>query len=94
MKKTTKEEAQSVLQDALVKTNKKLVAAFFQPLESIRLQLQYLIESLNNGNDRRRLDEIIIGRYAAFEFELSDPEYADILHEASSICRLMKKGRL
>lgn len=94
MKKITREEAQIVLQDALVKTNQKLSVTFFQPLDSIKTQLKYLIESLNNENDRSRLDEIIIGRYAAFEFELSDPQYADVLHEASSICRLMTKRQL
>lgn len=94
MKKITKAEAQIVLEDALAKTNQKLIVAFFQPLDSIKIQLKYLIESLNNENDRSRLSEIIIGRYAAFEFELSDPKYADVLHEVSGICRLMTKGQL
>lgn len=90
----SEEEAQLLLQKALAETNRKRAGAFFQPLESIKTQLEYLLDSLNHRNDRQRLGEITIGRYAAYEFESSDPDYANVLYEVSSVCSLMAKGRI
>lgn len=94
MKRVSKEDAQAIIQQALAETDKKRNGAIFQPLESTKVQLEYLLDALNNRNDRGRLNEIIIGRYAAYEFETSDPSYANILFEASSVCNLMLKGKI
>lgn len=94
MKKLSKEEAQALLQKALAETNKRRAGTVFQPLESVKTQLEYLLDSLNHKNDRQRLGEIIIGRYAAHEFEASDPDYASVLYEVSNVCGLMTKGKI
>lgn len=94
MKRISKEEARTLLNQALVETDRKREGTFFQPLESVKTQLEYLLGSLDNQNDRYRLGDIIIGRYAAYEFEPSDPEYANLLYEATKVCRLMSKGFL
>jgi len=83
-----------VLQKAIAETDKKRVGSVYQPLESVRTQLDYLVEALAHKNDRQKLGDIIIGRYAAYEFEPSDPDYANILYEASNVASLMLKGRI
>jgi hypothetical protein len=63
----------------------KLSASYpnFQPLESVKAQLRYLKGILNGTiEDRSRLQEIIIGIYAAKEFEERDIAFADLLYDA------------
>jgi hypothetical protein len=66
----------------------------FPPLQSIEVQLQYLIGILEGQTDRSRLEEIIIGRYAAREFEDRDMAFANLLYEVEEIVDLMKAGQL
>lgn len=66
----------------------------WQPIISVRNQLYYILEALKKENDRSRLVEINIGIYAVREFEACYEEFAGMLHEVSSINRLMIKGRL
>jgi len=94
MSKISKEEAQALLQEALLKTNKKILGVSFQLLDSIKHQLMYLIDALNQRNDRQKLCDINIGRYAAYEFDATDPEYANILYKAAEVSGLMIKHRL
>ena len=67
----------------------------FQPLLSIEAQLQYLIGIAEGQvSDRSRLNEIIIGVYAAREFEDRDMNFANLLYEVEGIVDLMKQGQL
>ena len=49
--------------------------------ESIRAQLTYVKRTLESGETPRQdmLDRMLLGLYAAREFETSDPEFADVL---------------
>lgn len=67
----------------------------FQPLESVILQLQYLKGILNGTiQDRSRLKEIIIGIYAAREFEERNMDFANRLYDVEMIVDQLKSGRL
>jgi Tsi6 len=94
MKKTTKSEAEAVLHQALIETNNRLAGGYLQPLDSVKHQIEYLIDALNDRNDKQRLGEITVGRYAAYEFEASDPAYAEVLYKVSALCSLIAKGRV
>lgn len=64
----------------------------FQPLRSCKAQLEYLLGLLDGSSaDRSRLKEIILGVYAAREFEMRDSEFAQLLHEAEEIVEGMKR---
>jgi hypothetical protein len=64
-----------------------------QPLQSIQAQLTYLID-LTEGRitDRSQLDEIIIGVYAARDFETRDMDFANLLYEVEEVVKAMKLG--
>lgn len=63
----------------------------FQPLLSIQAQLQYLIGIVEGVvKDRSRLNEIIVGIYAAREFETRDMAFANLLYEVQAIANSMK----
>ena len=94
MKKISEEEAQQILKRALAETDEKRVGEFYQPLESVKTQLEYLLNALSHPNDRAKLCDINLGRYAAYEFEPGDPTYAATLYEAANVGRLMLKGRI
>jgi hypothetical protein len=49
--------------------------------ESIRAQLRYVKQTCDSGETptREMLDRLLLGLYAAREFETSDPEFADVL---------------
>jgi len=67
----------------------------FQPLESVKTQLEYLKNILNgSSDDRSRLNEIILGIYAAREFEDRDMDFANTLYDVELIVDEMKAGRL
>jgi hypothetical protein len=67
----------------------------FQPLQSIKMQLQYLLGILMGEiHDRSRLNEIIIGIYAAREFETRDMAFANVLYGIDKIVEEMKDDDL
>jgi hypothetical protein len=67
----------------------------FQPLESVKAQLQYLKNILDGDlEDRSRLNEITIGIYAAREFEERDMTFANILYDVESIVDQLRSGKL
>ena len=67
----------------------------FQPLESVKAQLQYLKGILDGTvEDRSRLKEIIIGIYAAKEFEDRDMDFANTLYDVEMIVDQLKSGKL
>lgn len=66
----------------------------WQPIKSVRIQLQYIYDALQGNNDRSKLSEINIGIIAVREFENKYDEFADMLHDVSEISRLMKKNKL
>ena len=94
MKKITKAEAEAELHHALEETNKRLTGGYFQPLDSVKHQIEYLLDALNNRNDKQKIGEITIGRYAAYEFEPSDPAYAEVLYKVSALCGPIAKGKI
>jgi hypothetical protein len=64
-----------------------------QPLHSIKAQLTYLIDlAEGRSTDRSRLDEIIVGVYAAREFETRDMEFANLLYEVEEVVKAMRLG--
>jgi len=74
--------------------NKLIVDPDSQPLLSVQAQLEYILGLLDGSiSDRSKLKDIIIGIYAVREFEDSDMEFANRLHEASALARAMKEGK-
>ncbi len=64
-----------------------------QPLQSIKAQLTYLLElAEGRSTDRSRLDGIIVGLYAAREFESRDMSFANLLYEVEEIVKTMRLG--
>lgn len=79
---------------ALLETEQRLrIFPDFQLLVSVKNQLNYLIQ-LSDGMeaDRAQLSTIIIGHYAAREFEESDPEYASLLRKCQYEVEVLKTG--
>ena len=66
----------------------------WQPIVSIRRQLNYIKDALEYKNDRSRLKDINIGGYAVREFENLYEDLADIIYEVCDIVRLMIKNKL
>ena len=67
----------------------------FQPLESVKAQLAYLKGILDGSiDDRSRLNEIIIGIYAAKEFEERDMDFANTLYDVELVVDQLKVGKL
>lgn len=66
----------------------------FQPLDSVIAQLQYLKGILDGDiEDRSRLKEIILGIYAAREFEERDMDFANTLYDVEMIVDELKAGK-
>jgi hypothetical protein len=53
----------------------------FQLFDSIKAQLTYVRQVVHGERprDAGRDDALLLGRYAAYEFETSDPAFADVL---------------
>lgn len=63
-----------------------------EPLNSVQRQLEYLLEVLNGTiTDRTRLNEVVLGRYAARELESRDMEFALLLYRVEEIVDSMKR---
>jgi hypothetical protein len=64
----------------------------FPPLQSISLQLEYLIGIIKGEiTDLSRLKDVIVGQYAAREFEDRDMGFANQLYEVSDIADELKR---
>lgn len=66
----------------------------WQPIVSIREQLKYLLDAVENKNDRSMLNQIIIGNYAVKEFEQAHEDFADALYVVCEVLTELKKNRL
>ncbi|WKX76210.1 immunity protein Tsi6 family protein [Zobellia laminariae] len=66
----------------------------WKPIASTRIQLQYIIEALQNPNNREKLKSLTIGIYAVREFETEHEEFANLIYEVVEIVNLMNKGKL
>jgi len=66
----------------------------WQPIISTRNQLNYILDTLKNKNDASKLKEIIIGVYAAREFESDHEDFANLIYEVVEIVDLIKKGKI
>jgi hypothetical protein len=83
----------NTLQTALAQTELRLQAApDFQPLRSIAAPINYLLD-LHEGRstDHSRLGEIIIGVYAAREFESRDMAYASLLYGVEDVVKSLRE---
>lgn len=51
--------------------------------DSIKAQLSYIRSTVQSGEkpEDEKLDKLLLGIYAAREFETSDPEFADVLFD-------------
>ena len=66
----------------------------FPPLLSTKVQLEYLIALVNgSSNDRSRLKDIIIGVYAAREFETIDMSFPNLVYEGDEIAERLKRTK-
>ena len=83
-----------ILKSTLLECEKKLLEMpNFQQLHSIKAQINYLIDLIENRtSDRSRLKEIIIGVYAAREFETRDMEFANRLYQVEDLVAQIKKS--
>jgi hypothetical protein len=64
----------------------------FEILKSIISQLIYLKELAEDKElDLSKLDKIVIGYYAAHEYEETDPEYSKALKTCQNIALMMKQ---
>lgn len=66
----------------------------WQPIVSVRNQLNYIFDGLHSKNDRSKLGEINLGLYSVREFENNYDDFANLLYEVTEISTLMKKGKL
>ncbi|MFZ6754683.1 immunity protein Tsi6 family protein [Undibacterium sp. Dicai25W] len=65
----------------------------FQPLESVRVQLKYLLGLAKNEHaDYSRLKDIIVGVYAAREFEAIDIEFAKMLYAVEEVVAELRRN--
>lgn len=83
--------------DKAIADSIKLTADYpnFQPLASVKTQLQYLRGILDGTvKNRSRLNEIIIGIYAAKELEERDMDFANVLYDVEIIVDQLKSGKL
>ncbi|MBB5407656.1 MULTISPECIES: immunity protein Tsi6 family protein [unclassified Paraburkholderia] len=68
-------------------------ASGFEIFASTVAQLEYLLSVLRGDDkDRTRLKKIVVGHFAAREFEENDPELAKALHAAQAIAYKAAKG--
>jgi hypothetical protein len=82
-----------VLRTALAECERKLQQSpDFQPLLSIEEQIRYLIDvAETRTQDRSRLKDIIVGVYAAREFEDRDMAFANLLYQVEDVVDMLKK---
>ena len=66
----------------------------WQPIVSVRNQLNYLKDVLEEKSDKSRLDEINIGLIAVREFENDYEDFANMIYEVVGIVKLLKNNRL
>jgi hypothetical protein len=61
---------------------------------SIRAQLTYVKQTLESGEPptKEMLDRLLLGLYAAREFEASDPEFADVLFAVDYLFKRRRRG--
>ena len=78
-------ELDALVERALALVNRRLGpgAAGSGTLESVRVQLEWIRTALDAPDppDPERVDELLLGVYAAREFETTDPELAELLFE-------------
>ncbi len=89
-----KDIAIKIIEKVLAQTKEFNKSENFHPIKSSQKQLEYVIESINNKNDRVRLDEIMFGIYAVREFYSYPDNYAENLFNATEVVNLMKKNKL
>lgn len=66
----------------------------WQPIVSIRIQLDYLKNVLERKNDKSKLNEINIGLVSVREFESDYEDFANMIYEIVEIVELLKKDKL
>lgn len=67
----------------------------FYPLQLVMEQLSYIEVALKDKSaDRVHLKSINIGVFAAREFELRAPDFAQMLYDVEDVVALMKDGKL
>jgi hypothetical protein len=72
----------ALVDKGLAMVNERLGPSGGWPLyESIRAQLTYVKQTLDSGQPPKQemVDRLLLGVYAAREFETTDPEFADVL---------------
>lgn len=89
-----KKEALEVLNQALAETIRIFGNVHWQPSNSTRAQLEYLIDVLEGNSSRDRLSEIMFDIYIFREFENTHPEYAQLLWKAHKVVILMEGNEL
>lgn len=66
-----------------------------QPLLSCKAQLEYLQDLVDGQRqDAERLNDIILGLYAAREFEALDMAFAEMLYAVEDVVKTLKAERL
>lgn len=87
-------DAKALFKIALFETEERLkIFPSFPLLISIKNQLIYLIKLVDGiDTDRTLLSTIILGHYAASEFEDSDPNYARLLQKCQFEVEVLRTG--
>lgn len=68
--------------------------SYWQPIVSVRNQLDYLKNVLEKKSDKSKLNEINIGLISAREFENDYEDFANMIYEVVHIVKLFKKDKL
>lgn len=93
--KKSKEQAKEIVIETIKETNNCYSSdSEWQPIVSVRKQLNYILESLHEANDRILLSDVNIGLYAVREFENQHDKLANLIYEVVEIVDLLKKGKL
>lgn len=66
----------------------------WQPIISVRNQLNYLKDALENKCDKSKLDEINISLISVREFENDYEDFAVMIYDVMGIVKLLKNNRL
>jgi len=63
----------------------------WQIYDSIKAQLLYIKNTLQSGEKPAgdKVDKLLLGLYAAREFETSDPDFADVLFSVEYLFKLL-----
>lgn len=80
----------ALLSKALQATNQRISAVPNDAMyDSIKNQLEFIRSCVETGRKPTEEEKrsLTIGVYAAREFETSDPEFADLLHDISYLAR-------